>query len=288
MKKFIIVLACAFFVTVIWVLGQEKPQFSHKTHQEAEVECATCHEAATSKAPTDVLLPPMETCYQCHDQGSFGEFSYHENVPPLVTGYIAKFNHEIHLAQELKCEKCHGDVEKSEVMTRHYLPKMTQCVTCHQVSDQVGYCNTCHASQEDLRPTNHKLLTWKSAHGIESQQHLTDCMLCHTSHACAECHEGDNLDHKVHPLNYRFNHSIFAQGNKQTCLTCHEEQTSCNSCHREMMVLPKSHGFVNWSNTRKGDGGKHARTAKMDLDYCLSCHSDQHGDPICAQCHNSK
>lgn len=274
-------------MTVIWTGAWNKIDFPHNIHQDQELDCTACHTGVTkSQVPADNLLPEMATCYNCHEEGAFADLSYHNIVPAIVTGYIAKFSHKQHLAGSMTCEKCHAGVEKSQAIRQRYLPGMQLCVSCHQISADAGYCYTCHGAKEDLLPADHRMLTWKTVHGIESQQSLPNCVTCHTVQSCSECHEGDNLDHKVHPLNYQYNHGIHATANKTNCFTCHEEQASCNSCHRDQMVLPKSHAFANWSNGT--DGGKHARAARMDLDTCISCHSDNYGEPVCAQCHQKK
>ena len=269
--------------SVTWLMAREKPKFSHAIHKEAEVECTTCHDVESSTSPSDVLYPSMETCYECHDEGLWGNFSYQQDVPHFATGYIKKFSHKTHIGKDISCQECHVGVENSEMITDRFLPDMKQCVQCHETSDDPGYCTICHSKKDDLSPGSHKMLTWEKTHGIESQAQLSNCVLCHTTSSCAECHEGDNLDHKVHPLNYQYNHGLYARSNKTNCLTCHEEESSCNSCHREQLVMPTSHSFANWSNP--STGGKHAREAKMDLDNCISCHSDNYGEPICVQCH---
>lgn len=43
--------------------------FSHAAHGTALTPCSTCHEAETSKAATDVLLPAIATCRDCHAGG---------------------------------------------------------------------------------------------------------------------------------------------------------------------------------------------------------------------------
>jgi hypothetical protein len=40
--------------------------FSHKAHETAEGGCAACHDASESELATDVLLPGIETCRDCH------------------------------------------------------------------------------------------------------------------------------------------------------------------------------------------------------------------------------
>ena len=54
------------FVPTKWL---PKSDFSHKPHKDRE--CATCHKAKKSEEATDVLLPPVETCQECHG----GEFA---------------------------------------------------------------------------------------------------------------------------------------------------------------------------------------------------------------------
>ena len=46
-----------------------KSHFSHKPHKDRK--CATCHNAKESEDATDVLLPSVETCQECHG----GEFA---------------------------------------------------------------------------------------------------------------------------------------------------------------------------------------------------------------------
>ena len=46
-----------------------KSHFNHKPHKDRK--CATCHNAKESEEATDVLLPPVETCQECHG----GEFT---------------------------------------------------------------------------------------------------------------------------------------------------------------------------------------------------------------------
>jgi predicted CXXCH cytochrome family protein len=43
--------------------------FSHAAHGTALTPCGTCHEAETSRAATDVLLPDIGTCRECHAGG---------------------------------------------------------------------------------------------------------------------------------------------------------------------------------------------------------------------------
>jgi hypothetical protein len=270
---------------------QNGKTFSHKQHvEEQEMACKDCHATIdTSFKATDNLLPVVESCYTCHEaEGEFQtwvtaqEKTLFASKTPL---HIAFFPHAKHLkANEPNCSACHAGVEKSTNMNEVYLPKMTSCTQCHNNLEAANYCQTCHAKGENLKPVDHQMVSWKLQHGVDSQTNLVNCTACHTTNACIQCHQGDNLDHKVHGLNYQYRHGIFAKGNKTTCITCHEEASFCNDCHRAQMVMPRSHARANWTN--KSNGGGHARAAKLDLDSCIACHSENKAQPICIQCHH--
>jgi hypothetical protein len=46
-----------------WMPGAE---FDHALHGTSLTPCSTCHKAETSKQASDVLMPPIETCRDCH------------------------------------------------------------------------------------------------------------------------------------------------------------------------------------------------------------------------------
>ncbi|MBN1350443.1 hypothetical protein JXJ21_13595 [candidate division KSB1 bacterium] len=279
-------------------LGQLSAQkleliFSHKYHQsDVGTSCSDCHARAdSSKLAQDNLLPDMETCFACHD--SEGECTLCHKDPdnaisyPRIDKYIAYFPHAIHLKKDAACSNCHQGVEKSDNITEKHLPKMALCVTCHSDIRKDSYCNSCHAAGENLKPGDHLYGKWQELHGIASYCEEKSCQACHTSESCLNCHQGDNLDHKVHALNFINHHGMYSKANKSTCITCHEEQAFCNDCHRQRMVMPRDHAAANWA-IPSGTGGMHARKAKMDLDNCISCHSDAAGNPVCIQCHTKK
>lgn len=264
--------------------------FSHQLHQAQEMSCADCHAAAdSSRLAMDNLLPTKETCANCHDVTGECKMCHRDpdkaSVSPRITTYIAKFPHVKHVkSTPANCSACHAGIEKSQDVQTQHLPAMQNCSSCHKDFAKPNYCYDCHAPTDELRPGDHRTMPWKQQHGMVSQTNLLDCTACHTTQACITCHQGDNLDHKVHGLNYRFQHGLHAKGNKTTCITCHEEASFCNDCHRTQMVMPRSHAAANWSNRKTGGG--HARAAKLDLDTCISCHADTKAQPICIQCHH--
>ena len=262
--------------------------FSHKYHaQTVGAECTDCHAIAdTSTSSAHNLLPDMRTCYNCHDSETECSVCHKdpENavVYPRITTYIANFSHARHLTDKTNCAFCHNGVAESESIFEQHLPTMSACVSCHRNREEADYCFRCHARQEDLEPKDHKL-DWTQMHGIASHTKGDECETCHIESQCLDCHQGDDLDHRVHPLNFRNNHSLRAKGNSENCYTCHEEYSFCADCHRQELVLPRSHASAGWSNTE--NGGRHARDAKLDMDSCISCHNDLNSDLVCLQCH---
>ena len=294
MKNIIIFTICVLFVWTVILLAQaDKIIFSHKFHaEEAGAECSDCHEsAATSLSPGDNLLPEMETCYNCHDEDETECTVCHTNPDEAgeytrFTEYQAIFGHKTHLDAGEDCESCHAGIEeKNDTGAEVHIPPGTVCTDCHGGADlreDEAMCLSCHGENFGFKPENHTV-SWGKDHGIRWEIQENSCSHCHSMSYCQDCHQGDNLDQQIHPLNYRMSHGLEGRANKENCLTCHQEFSFCNDCHVIEMVMPKSHSFAGWSNF--SDGGLHAREAQMDFDYCQSCHSDANSDVVCVRCH---
>jgi hypothetical protein len=294
MKNFIVLLVSILFVWAVILLAQvDQIIFSHQMHAEdVGAECADCHEAAnTSLTVEDNLLPPMETCYNCHDEDETECTVCHTNPDeagdyPRYIEYPAKFAHKIHIDAGQDCLTCHeGILEKEDSEEESHIPAGTVCTDCHGSADlreDMATCIACHGEKFNFIPENHTV-SWGKDHGIRWQIRENSCTHCHSMSYCQDCHQGDNLDQQVHPLNYNLTHGLEARANKENCLTCHQEFQFCNDCHLIEMVMPRNHSYANWSNF--SDGGMHAREAKYDFDYCQSCHSDAYSDVVCVRCH---
>ena len=66
--------------------------FSHQGHQ--FIDCKDCHEASVSKKSSDILIPPIKKCMDCHHQGSNGArvncsecHQYHPDSVPFPPGH---------------------------------------------------------------------------------------------------------------------------------------------------------------------------------------------------------
>jgi hypothetical protein len=294
MKYLIILLFIALFAFVLFGFNQpEDLIFSHKFHaEEVEASCTDCHETTfTSTHAADNLLPEMDVCYICHHQEETECKVCHVNPDDAaeverIVDLKADFPHENHASSDEDCKTCHSGIEeKTNTLFLQFIPGREICANCHGEADfkeEQILCVECHNEDFQFRPIDHNL-NWNKIHGVEAQINSSSCRHCHQNNYCTDCHEGDNLDHVVHPLNFRNSHGIHAKGNKDNCLTCHQEQAFCIECHQSELVMPRNHGFANWSNTR--DGGRHAREALYDFDSCLSCHNDAYAENVCITCH---
>ena len=295
-KRWIILLFIIFaFATCLQAQKKDRIIFSHKFHvQKQGIGCLVCHQKVTkSSHSTDVLVPDMQTCYNCHDEDETPCSTCHTNpdepgIAPRLKNFKSRFPHKLHINKErTNCLNCHKGVENDTTVGSFHLPAKEYCNTCHQGADVAQnrkQCLTCHKRNMNFIPVTHRV-NWTKDHGVVEQMNAGSCTHCHQKSYCINCHEGDNLDHKVHPLNFKMTHGLLAKGNKENCLTCHQEQAFCVDCHRSEDVMPKSHAFPNWSNRIAGDGGEHARQAEIDFDTCLSCHNDAYADVVCTTCH---
>lgn len=294
MKNLTIILICLFFAWGTTVFAQEDELiFSHQYHaEEIGASCTDCHGAVgSSEKSAENLLPAMETCYDCHDEDETECTLCHTNSDnaeeePRVVDFAAQFSHKIHIDAGEDCLACHEGIDKkNRVDEGYHLPSGMVCTDCHGSADfkeDEKQCLSCHGYDFAFKPADHTI-NWNKDHGVSWQIKSNSCSHCHSNNYCISCHQGDNLDRDIHPLNYRTTHGIEAKANKENCLTCHQEFQFCNDCHQIEMVMPKNHSYASWTNFT--NGGLHAKQAQYDFDYCQSCHSDANSDIVCIRCH---
>jgi len=282
MKKLIYLGIC-----VLWGMGSvaaaTEASFSHKLHTGMGLGCETCHDAAfTSETSADDLIPNFdEVCLMCHEASDIAKPQFE----PVA--FKADFPHKSHATSAEDCMTCHQGIDQKEATDGTYhLPTGQTCNGCHagaDVAEQKDDCYQCHNLEMVLMPANHTV-GWKNGHGMTvHMETAASCGHCHNTETyCTNCHQGDNLDATVHPLNYRKTHGIRAKGNQDNCQTCHQEQAFCVDCHRSEMVIPSNHTYANWVSA---EGGRHAKSAQYDLDRCMSCHNDAYTESVCMGCH---
>ncbi len=138
--------------------------FSHKLHAgEYKMACVYCHtqvEVAEHSA-----VPSLNICMNCHLVVGVDK----EPIKQLQEKYFkgetvnwvkvhmlpdhAKFNHKRHVHRFSTpddrypaCQKCHGEVDKMDVIEQVSSLSMGWCVNCHRESEPKGplNCSTCH------------------------------------------------------------------------------------------------------------------------------------------------
>jgi len=295
-----------FFLLTIFSLGiqntvggnppQSTLKLSHKLHVvDQEIECKTCHQqVAESKLGTDDLLPTMEVCSGCHDVednencGMCHTDTRNINRLPRIQDYNKKFSHSFHLAKDLQCKTCHQNVVNKTKVLPVILPKMQACLDCHSNRQVSVSCKTCHLPGEKLRPVSHGQ-DFIHNHGLiaaldgKDPINAQNCTNCHKENYCQNCHEGDNIDYRIHPQNFSYTHALSSMLKERECATCHQDRSFCANCHLENHVLPHNH-TAGWTNTIPDDGGRHRLEAERDIEYCMTCH-EQNADEICQKCH---
>lgn len=242
-------------------------KFSHKFHiEEAGIECAACHAAATtSKFSSDNLLPVKADCAGCHDVQEPQEcLKCHVDEQRLVPfdSPVREiiFPHAAHaVEQNMACETCHAGLEKVDFATAANMPTMMLCNTCHNDRQVTNTCESCHTNFISLIPEDHKRSDFLRSHRdvVRLGALEATCQTCHSEPFCQQCHEGSGLKafgrrdlmadpgpkrttrdsprqtilQNVHELNYRFTHGIDAKARLSECASCHTVQTFCAECH---------------------------------------------------------
>jgi len=167
------VLACAggaFLLCAAAPPGPAQPiRFSHRVHAGVVgIGCTSCH-AYAERGPV-AGIPSMDRCRGCHkfvkedpehpdltaemkplldilEAGTAIEWVRVHRVPDHVF-----FTHERHVLGGVRCQECHGEVEKMDVVSQ--VAPLT-----------MGWCLACHHRKQHEKP--------------ETRARLTECVTCH-------------------------------------------------------------------------------------------------------------
>jgi hypothetical protein len=255
--------------------------FTHSFH--IDFECIQCHaEIESSSLAQDKNFPTMGACGDCHDLEDFEACGIcHRNTEepgasPNPERSIL-FSHSKHIANQMACFSCHGDMSQDETSPENLMPKMAFCFECHDGVKADERCAVCHGQELtllDIHPSD-----WNRSHGEGAVVDRQWCSGCHRQESfCIDCHRGDNLDGNIHDLNYIYTHGLDAKSREKDCTRCHDTKTFCNSCHEQEIRMSLVHSSMNWRTD-------HGKAARKDLENCASCHDSS--DPSCARggCH---
>jgi predicted CXXCH cytochrome family protein len=197
-------------ILLAWGTAAVAAPFSHKLHLSLELQCVTCHTAATgSTKASDNLMPAKAVCLQCHEdvqipappktRVAFFSHAQHlkmGNLAPLIATAIDKRNYlqppgdiRRHLNTLNACQACHRGLPESDQVTPAAMPQMADCLVCHTEIDNPFSCEKCHAKDAPLKPASH-LPGFLSDH-TSGKLNLdkASCVVCHgRNFRCLGCH----------------------------------------------------------------------------------------------------
>ena len=134
--------------------------FPHTIHAGVnQIDCQYCHFSA--ERSVDAGIPPVGTCMGCHQmirgtdeaqQAAIQELvNYSTDQEPIPWVRVYKvadhvhFPHMRHIAAEVDCATCHGDVQEMTVIEEVNQPlSMGWCVSCHVERNVSRDCALCH------------------------------------------------------------------------------------------------------------------------------------------------
>ena len=134
--------------------------FPHTIHAGVDqIDCQYCHFSA--ERSVDAGIPPVATCMGCHqmirgtDEAQQAEIQklvdYSANQEPIPWVRVYKvadhvhFPHMRHIAAQVDCATCHGDVQEMTVIEEvNQTLSMGWCVSCHIERSVSRDCAVCH------------------------------------------------------------------------------------------------------------------------------------------------
>ena len=286
--------------------------FCHKFNQDGvfatfpgHAQCTSCH-AAPGMKPALSAKSTTADCRGCHTPEEIENPGFTEDRRMIAAHVVSgtyvnlKFSHVAHFKEKnrysLNCTTCHYAIPQSTSLASLTLPKMIDCVACHDSDKRIAAdfrmanCKVCHNEQETTgsMPADHTRFvkpifhneSFRMHHDEEASAPGAKCYACHTNVVPSATAKGQCWDcHQVmRPANHSARwkdevHGTIAAIDRQNCATCHTSD-SCVRCHN---ILPSSHAPLALFK-----GGGHARLAMLDERSCLTCHTFQN---TCAECH---
>lgn len=192
--------------------------YSHKLHAgELGIDCKYCHVGA--EKGKNATIPSLNTCMNCH-KGVQARDNYGGEISPEIQKIytaldydpeakpgeeygpnptnikwvrihnlpdLAYFNHSQHVnVAGIECQKCHGPVEKMEVVQQWNTLQMGWCVDCHNETgidlENNDYYEALHAkAKADIAENGEESKYWK-----DGKPFITETM--NGGLECAKCH----------------------------------------------------------------------------------------------------
>ncbi|MDX1569766.1 MAG: cytochrome c3 family protein [Xanthomonadales bacterium] len=144
-----------------WLFPDTTPvqpiEFSHKVHAgDNQIPCQYCHIYA--RRSTSAGVPSVNKCINCHKSMEttsaeldklFAYWREREPIPWIKVHDLPDFvyfPHKRHVAAEVDCAECHGDVAGMARVSRVAPLQMGWCRDCHKKNhvNNGQQCSTCH------------------------------------------------------------------------------------------------------------------------------------------------
>lgn len=153
----ILVAAYFLFVSRTKAASEQPIAFNHQAMVQVGINCLFCHTDARISPAAGI--PSVEKCMGCHtviatDKPAIKELASYwarqEPIPWVRVNLLPRFvffNHQIHIAQGLNCERCHGNVGHMTVDRPVLRMNMGWCLDCHEEQpnlEQLKDCIICH------------------------------------------------------------------------------------------------------------------------------------------------
>ncbi|MCM2278428.1 MAG: hypothetical protein NDJ89_10170 [Oligoflexia bacterium] len=170
-------------------------------------------------------------------------------LPPITHPMKELFSHPAHAKSfremGVACTDCHDFSIKPAAPG-----PLASSLPTGLLKPQKGVCHQCHLGKIALPTPN-------------------QCTLCHLSTAA--------IQPRDHAVDWKARHGRFAQFNRESCASCHSQQ-SCNQCHSRLdrmnpMVHPGSFRLF------------HSVRARANPQSCVQCHKTR---AFCTDCHSGR
>jgi hypothetical protein len=87
------------------------------------------------------------------------------------------------------CEACHRGLGESQKVSRANMPRMADCLVCHNKVDPPDSCAFCHSQNAQLKPANHTADFLDSHTKKNAKFDKQSCAVCHgRKFTCLGCH----------------------------------------------------------------------------------------------------
>lgn len=244
--------------------------------------CKRCHTLNRKVTPSKILIIDHQkheekkiTCVTCHNRVGH----------PNMRGYLGE-----KAPEEAKAIQVSLDLGEEQSVAIESIPyedhmKMRFCMACHTGEKGKGprECRTCHPSNLELKPTDHRDPAWllpqerlqqvRALHGREARVHMRNCLSCHQQKECRDCHKTEI----PHPAKWKKEHSKVGTTTPEDCVRCHRQPNFCAECHHRKYDLAQGP----WYSSEPGLSVHPLAVRREGASNCFNCHSPVY----CAHCH---